>query len=291
VQQYFFTLEIMTLLKLVAMNNYTWNNISSIEEYHSSYKTLQKVPKGHLKLNTTNELWLFLDLETTGLSKQTDDITQCCIRFVNRKDEHLRELETYTTYVHTKKIIPPFIQKLTNISQHNVETAPTFEEVYQQLSERIDKYCTTYNICHCFWVAHNGFKFDFLFWARYILGLKNSSTDASLFSNAKRRFWMVDTYIMAQRLKKNGMEFSNLKLSTLYTTLTGKLLEGHHQANVDVDAMYEIWCHSKMQEICYLDISYDIYFWENIKNISPQNISIHCATTSDCVAVADSQKT
>jgi DNA polymerase III epsilon subunit-like protein len=178
VQQYFFTLEIMTLLKLVAMNNYTWNNISSIEEYHSSYKTLQKVPKGHLKLNTTNELWLFLDLETTGLSKQTDDITQCCIRFVNRKDEHLRELETYTTYVHTKKIIPPFIQKLTNISQHNVETAPTFEEVYQQLSERIDKYCTTYNICHCFWVAHNGFKFDFLFWARYILGLKNSSTDA-----------------------------------------------------------------------------------------------------------------
>lgn len=76
----------------------------------------------------------FLDLETTGATPLKDRITEIAlVRY-----EHGVEVARWQTLVNPQTAIPPFIQKLTGITNEMVQDAPTFAEVAETLLEYLD---------------------------------------------------------------------------------------------------------------------------------------------------------
>ena len=80
-----------------------------------------------------DETCVALDLETTGLSVESDEIIEVgAVRF---KGEQV--LETFQTFVNPYKRITPFIRDLTGISQDDLDNAPGFSTVHSDLREFI----------------------------------------------------------------------------------------------------------------------------------------------------------
>ncbi len=80
-----------------------------------------------------DETCVALDLETTGLSVESDEIIEVgAVRF---KGEQV--LETFQTFVNPYKRITPFIRDLTGISQDDLDNAPGFATVHSDLREFI----------------------------------------------------------------------------------------------------------------------------------------------------------
>ena len=78
-----------------------------------------------------NEICVSLDLETTGLNNETDEIIEIgAVKF--RGDEIL---DTFQTFIDPYMPIPNFIQELTNISQNDVDGAPSFATVSPLLAD------------------------------------------------------------------------------------------------------------------------------------------------------------
>lgn len=97
------------------------------------------------------ERFVVIDLETTGHSPENGDkIIQ--IGAVVISDGEIAE--TMSTLVNPNVPIPPFIQKLTHISNEMVKDAPEFREVVPELLKLLENSC---------FVAHNvSFDFSFL---------------------------------------------------------------------------------------------------------------------------------
>lgn len=74
-------------------------------------------------LNSTT--FAFLDLETTGGSAAHDRITEIGIRFWRNGEV----VDEWQTLLNPRMRIPPFIERLTGISNEMVVDAPTFAEV------------------------------------------------------------------------------------------------------------------------------------------------------------------
>lgn len=110
-----------------------------------------------------------IDLETTGLNKRGDRITEIgAIKYINGK-----EVESYSTLVNPMMPIPSNIVRLTGITDEMVSTAPTFEEIMGDLLKFIGRLA----IC-----AHRvDFDFNFL--------------NAELERNGEKRLrnWQIDT--------------------------------------------------------------------------------------------------
>ena len=76
-----------------------------------------------------HQTFVALDLETTGLDRQHDEIIEVgAVRF--RGDE---VLDTFTSVVNPHRELSPFIQRLTNISQADVDAGPPFAMVAPQI--------------------------------------------------------------------------------------------------------------------------------------------------------------
>ncbi len=73
---------------------------------------------------------VYLDLETTGATPLRDRITEIALVRVENGVETAR----WQTLVNPQTTIPPFIEKLTGISNAMVQNAPTFAEVADELS-------------------------------------------------------------------------------------------------------------------------------------------------------------
>lgn len=76
----------------------------------------------------------YLDLETTGATPLKDRITEIGLVRV----ENGIEVARWQTLVNPQQTIPPFIQKLTGISNEMVADAPTFAEVAATLKRHLD---------------------------------------------------------------------------------------------------------------------------------------------------------
>lgn len=77
-----------------------------------------------------------LDLETTGLNPEEDEIIEiAAVKFHNGEIE-----SSYSSFVNTKKIIPPFITKLTGITSEMLAEAPDLEKVFKELETFIEHY-------------------------------------------------------------------------------------------------------------------------------------------------------
>lgn len=90
----------------------------------------------------------FVDLETTGANPTTDRITE--IGVVEVDGDGVR---TWSQLVNPQTPIPPFIERLTGISDAMVSGAPTFAELAGQLQERLQGRL---------FIAHNA-RFDYGF--------------------------------------------------------------------------------------------------------------------------------
>jgi DNA polymerase-3 subunit epsilon len=90
-----------------------------------------------------------IDVETTGASPQFDRITE--IGIIELAEDG--SVSEWSTLVNPQVLIPEFIEKLTGISNAMVETAPTFEEIAQELLQRLNGRV---------FVAHNA-RFDYAF--------------------------------------------------------------------------------------------------------------------------------
>ncbi|WP_236980654.1 exonuclease domain-containing protein [Membranihabitans maritimus] len=90
-----------------------------------------------------------IDVETTGGNFRSDRITEIGIAIHNGE----KVIDRFETLLNPEISIPPFIQKLTGITNEMVEDAPKFFEVARKIVELTES---------CIFVAHN-VKFDYLF--------------------------------------------------------------------------------------------------------------------------------
>ncbi|HRE19078.1 MAG TPA: 3'-5' exonuclease, partial [Rhodocyclaceae bacterium] len=91
---------------------------------------------------------VFVDLETTGATAETDRITE--IGIVTVSGDHVSE---WSQLVQPEISISPFIQQLTGISDAMVADAPRFADIADEVKRRLEG--------HIF-LAHNA-RFDFGF--------------------------------------------------------------------------------------------------------------------------------
>lgn len=95
-------------------------------------------------------MYAVLDVETTGGSPKRERIIEIAIIKTNGEEI----IDSYQTLVNPEKNIPPFVSKLTGITNEMTEQAPVFENVAEKI-DQFTKGCTI--------VAHNAhFDYGFL---------------------------------------------------------------------------------------------------------------------------------
>ena len=107
--------------------------------------------------------YVALDLETTGLNPDQDAIIEIGVV----KFQGQQVLETFQTLVNPYRDLPQFVQRLTGIAQRNLDRAPTFAAVAEELWDFIGPLPV---------VGHN-ISFDLSFLSRNGLQLNNESYD------------------------------------------------------------------------------------------------------------------
>ena len=111
----------------------------------------------------SEEAWVALDLETTGLNAERDKIIEVgAVKF--RGDEIL---DTFTSLVNPRRRLDDFIVRLTGIEQREVDRAPEFGAVRRSFAEFVGQSPV---------VGHN-LQFDLGFLANHGLDLRNPRCD------------------------------------------------------------------------------------------------------------------
>ena len=83
----------------------------------------------------TDTTWISLDLETTGLSQDTDDIIEIgAVKFQGNN-----VIDTFQTMVNPHRTLDTFIKNYTGITQEDVDNAPPFSEISHGLASFIGK--------------------------------------------------------------------------------------------------------------------------------------------------------
>ena len=125
------------------------------------------------------EVFVSLDLETTGLDAHADQIIE--IGAVKFRGQEI--LDTFETYVDPRMPIPKFIQRLTGINQNMIENAPLFPDVAYELAGFLGEHPI---------IAHN-VAFDVRFLSIKGLRLTNKT---------------YDTWDLASVFLPNAMDYS-----------------------------------------------------------------------------------
>ena len=92
-------------------------------------------------------MYAIIDVETTGGSPSSDRVIEVAIFVFDGE----KIIDSYSTLLNPKRLIDPYVTKLTGITNDMVKDAPLFEEVHERILELMHE-----NI----FVAHN-VKFDF----------------------------------------------------------------------------------------------------------------------------------
>ena len=158
------------------------------------------------------EIFIAIDLETTGLDFEHDEIIEVAlVRF-----EQGIKKETAEFLIKPKKELRPFIEKLTGITKKDLESAKTFAEVAGDIRKFIGEYPL---------VAHNA-SFDYRF-------LKDTFSKVGIEINS---IPVIDTLTLSRIAFQ---EVPNHKLETLITKLNIKR-ETAHRALPDAIACGEL---------------------------------------------------
>lgn len=168
-----------------------------------------------VKSATKHEKLIFVDLETTGANPVVDRITE--IGIVEVQGE---QVSRWSTLVNPQVPIPPFIQNLTGISDAMVADAPLFDELAEELLERLKG---------GLFIAHNA-RFDYGF-------LRNAFKAAGHSLRAE----VLCTVKLSRKLFPEEMKH-NLDILVQRHQLQA---DGRHRALADADLLWQFW--SKMQ--------------------------------------------
>ena len=159
------------------------------------------------------QCFVVLDIETTGLDPECDDI----IEFGAIKVENGQETGCFNTLIDPGYPIPPYITQLTGITDSDVAGAPDLSTAIQDIAAFIGNLPV---------VAHNAtFDLRFLF-------------HAYKRANLQANFKYFDTLTLSRHAFPNA---PNHKLSTLISYL-GMDGEQAHRALSDVRFTYQIFC-------------------------------------------------
>lgn len=173
-----------------------------------------------------NDVYAVVDIETTGNSpKNGERIIQIGIARIEKG----RIVSTYSTFINPQKKIPPFIRDLTHIDDQDVQDAPLFEEIAEELYHQLDG---------AIFVAHN-VNFDFPF----IQG-ELKRCELPLLRNKK-----IDTVEFSRLMFPTALSY---KLSEITLEL-GIRLDDAHRADADAYATAELFlkCIEKLQRLPY----------------------------------------
>ena len=167
------------------------------------------------------EVWVALDLETTGLSSEDDEIIEIgAVKFQGQQ-----VLDTYQTFVNPHRRLNDFIKRFTGITQADVSRAPSFSEVAGGLVSFIGSAPI---------IGHN-LPFDLGFLDRKGLRLSNPR---------------CDTWDMAYTLFPGLPEYSLTKLSKWLNAAHSR----PHRAAEDALATKEVFL-KLMDKLSELDIN------------------------------------
>ena len=253
-----------------------------------AFKT--KVSAGELVLTArAPQLWIIFDLETTGLSWSRDHIIQCSFKLLlHRGDGSSYEpAGELTSFVRTTRYLPAVVRRLTGIADEDVRHAPRFPEVYEQLRARVAAAVETSGAEHCFWVAHNAFKFDCLFWYRAVMQLVPASRrmltptdggDEEPGGLARLCHWSVDTLVIA-RASAWGRALPRLTLASLYESVAGEPMLRQHRADADVLALEAIFRCEHVQAQRLAHVCSDRLFTDAVRTAIPAEADFMQART------------
>ena len=155
----------------------------------------------------SEEVWVALDLETTGLSPERDKIIEVgAVKF--RGNEIL---DTFTALVNPRRRLGDFIVRLTGIEQHEVDRAPEFDAVRRSFAEFVGQSPI---------VGHN-LRFDLGFLANNGLDLRNPRCDT----------WDL-AYVLYPRLAEYSLERLADRFGVPNTNAHRALADAHATRNV-----------------------------------------------------------
>ncbi len=161
---------------------------------------------------TIDSPFVVFDIETTGLDKNKDNITEIgAVKVVNGEI-----VDKWSTFVNPCQPIPEKIVDLTGINDNMVKDAPKIEEILGDFFE----FCKD-----CVLVAHN---------AHFDIGFIKKASDMHGF---KFDFAYLDTVTLARCMYP---DLPNFKLDTLTRHLK-VILENHHRAVDDAKATADVF--------------------------------------------------
>ena len=231
--------------------------IPRVQPTHMPQPTLQTAPR----INWDECLYVLFDLETTGVSRATDEIIEIAAMVVG-PDSIMMEDGTYQSLVKPKKQISNFITMLTGISNEMVAAAPPFStvapEFFNFVETNVGVYETTTGkrISHVVFVAHNGNTFD----VPFLLQALDRCNLGQLWQDNNKLGYTLDSLQIARSAYSephHETKPSNNKLLTLYQFFTGKEMEGNHRALEDVKALYVIFRQPIFWNRCILHVKHN----------------------------------
>ena len=172
---------------------------------------------------------LFLDIETTGFSRQWDNIIE--LAAILYDDETNKVVDTFHEYIRPQRSIPQKITELTGITNAQVRNCRTEKEVLMDFSEWV-------TISHAkSIISHNGKTFDLQF-------IREKCNKYDITWNEPLN--IVDTLVVARALKKCGkINVENCQQKTLAEYFG--IEYNAHSAIDDVRALIQI--HKKMTKL------------------------------------------
>lgn len=166
-------------------------------------------------------MFAIVDIETTGGSPQQSRITEIAVYLT----DGVRQLDAYETLVNPEQPIPPFITKLTGISDEMVASAPRFQDVSSQLA-RITK--------DAVFVAHNvAFDYGMIRHEYSELGMDFHRSLLCTVKSSRRLLPGYPSYSLGNLCKEVGISIeqrhraSGDALATMH--LFHMLFEGHRE--------------------------------------------------------------
>lgn len=162
------------------------------------------------KQTTENNIFVAIDVETTGLSPITNELIEVsAIKYDGNK-----KIDSFTTLIKPKERIPYYITNITGITNEMVEDSPFVEEIMPGLIEFIGNSPI---------VAHNA-NFDYKF-------IQNYS------KNAFSKNTIIDTVQIGRKLYP---KLPNHKLGTIAKHI-GITEDGFHRAEFDCECCAKIY--------------------------------------------------
>jgi DNA polymerase III epsilon subunit-like protein len=187
-------------------------------------------------------LYVVFDLETTGRSRQRDEIIEVAAVILDHFGVPIEDA-VFAQFVRPTTPIPPFITELTSITNDDVRTAERFPSVGDAFIRFMQQHADEHDgpIDHIILVGHNGKVFDIPFLVQQL----SVHGMAERFFQDGRFGFGIDTLKVARKGiqdDKSGIGMPTAyNLPTLFQFVTGSLPPTWHRAIADVQATTTIF--------------------------------------------------